>query len=80
VFCRDVGWRKPAPHIFTYALNQLQVEPEQCLFVGDNPLWDIQGPQQVGIQAVLLDRAGNHAGEPQTIKSLSELPQQIEHS
>jgi len=57
VFCRDAGWRKPAPHIFTYALHKLQVPAEQCFFVGDNPVWDVQGPQAVGIDAVLIDRS-----------------------
>ena len=27
VFCRDVGWRKPAKQIFEYALEKLQIPP-----------------------------------------------------
>lgn len=71
VFCRDVGWRKPAPHIFTYALHQLQVPAEQCLFVGDNPVWDVEGPRAVGIEAVLIDREGKN--DNKTITSLAGL-------
>ena len=56
MFCRDVGWRKPASPIFQVTLERLQVRPEQCLFVGDEPRWDIAGPAAVGISAVLLDR------------------------
>jgi len=58
VFCRDVGWRKPAPQIFAYTLEKLGVGPEECIFIGDDPRWDFLGPRSVGIAAVLLDRAG----------------------
>lgn len=71
VFCRDVGWRKPAPHIFTYALHQLHVPAEQCLFVGDNPIWDVEGPRAVGIKAVLIDREGKN--DKKTITNLAGL-------
>ena len=58
VFCTDVGWRKPARPIFEQALEQLGVAPWQCLFVGDDPRWDLAGPQQMGMEAVLIDRQG----------------------
>ena len=73
-FCTDAGWRKPARQIFDYILEKLQVEPQDCLFVGDDPRWDIVGPRAVGIEAVLIDRQGlikDSAEEP--IKSLYEL-------
>ena len=79
VFCRDVGWRKPAPQIFTYALHQLQVSPEQCLFIGDNPLWDIKGPKAVGIEALLIDRSSATRDE-RTISSLTRLLNLLEIS
>jgi len=74
VFCRDVGWRKPARQIFDYTLEKLQVHPQGCVFVGDNPRWDLLGPRAVGIEAVLIDRRGvmQNAGE-KPIKSLYEL-------
>ena len=58
VFCTDVGWRKPAPQIFTYTLGKLDAQPNDCIFVGDDPRWDFFGPMAVGIEAVLLDRDG----------------------
>jgi putative hydrolase of the HAD superfamily len=58
VFCSDVGWRKPAPQIFTYTLEKLGVGPEECIFIGDDPRWDFLGPRASGIAAVLLDRGG----------------------
>jgi putative hydrolase of the HAD superfamily len=58
VFCTDVGWRKPARPIFEQALAQLGVAPRQCLFVGDDPRWDLAGPQRMGMEAILIDRQG----------------------
>jgi putative hydrolase of the HAD superfamily len=63
VFCRDVGWRKPDPHIFAHALKMAGARPEECLFVGDNPVWDVEGPRNVDIPGVLLDRRMEFAGQ-----------------
>ena len=57
-FCGDCGWRKPAPQIFHYVFGRLGVTAERCLFVGDDPRWDLAGPQAVGMRAVIIDRSG----------------------
>ena len=59
VFCRDVGWRKPAKQIFEFALQKFNTTPQDCVFVGDNPRWDLMGPEAVGIAAILIDRQGS---------------------
>jgi putative hydrolase of the HAD superfamily len=61
-FCGDCGWRKPAPQIFEYVLGSLGVTAGQCLFVGDDPRWDLAGPQAVGMPAVIVDRTGATPG------------------
>ncbi|MBN2230730.1 MAG: HAD family hydrolase [Candidatus Thorarchaeota archaeon] len=58
VCCYDVGWRKPDPRPFKHLLNILNLEPKQCLFVGDDPRWDIEGPQALGMKTLLIDRTG----------------------
>ena len=74
VFCTDVGWRKPAGPIFERALALLGAEPRDCLFVGDDPRWDLAGARAVGIPAILLDRRGGTAGvEEGSIQNLHEL-------
>lgn len=74
VFCRDVGWRKPAREPFAYILSRLDLTAGQCLFVGDDPRWDIAGPGAIGMEAVLIDRAGRRRLEGVThIRSLREL-------
>lgn len=56
IFCRDVGWRKPARQIFELTLEKMDSTPDRCLFVGDDPRWDVIGPKSVGIEAVLIQR------------------------
>lgn len=56
VFCPDCGWRKPARPIFDHALARLGATPGRCVFVGDDPRWDIAGPRALGMKAVLIDR------------------------
>ena len=56
VFCGDCGWRKPAKQIFEYTLQRLGATPGQCVFVGDDPRWDVAGPKAAGMEAVLIDR------------------------
>ena len=57
VFCRDVGWRKPAREIFQYALEKIKVLPKECIFVGDDPRWDVIGPRTAGIEPFLVTRS-----------------------
>jgi len=81
VFCRDVGWRKPARQIFEFTLEKLQALPQDCVFVGDDPRWDLVGPRAVGIEAILIDRQQSMqtAGED-PIKNLYELADRLELS
>jgi FMN phosphatase YigB (HAD superfamily) len=63
VFCRDVGRRKPDPMVYAHAMDVAGTPPEGCLFVGDNPVWDVEGPQRMGIRSVLLDRRAEWIGQ-----------------
>ena len=79
VFCSDVGWRKPARQIFLYALGKLSALPQDCVFVGDEPKWDVVGPQAVGITPIPIDRSGARQSsvEPKPIRTLNELPHML---
>ncbi|MCC5828537.1 MAG: HAD family hydrolase [Phycisphaeraceae bacterium] len=50
----DVGHVKPHPLPFRTLLERIDLEPEQCLYVGDNWLGDIQGAKRLGMRAVLI--------------------------
>jgi len=62
LFCTDVGWRKPARPIFRHALDKLRLTPEECVFVGDHPKWDVAGPRAVGMEAIIIAREGATPG------------------
>lgn len=74
VFCRDAGWRKPAKPIFFYTLKKLALTIEDCIFVGDNPRWDLVGPKNIGMDAILIKRNGrDNLKCKNCINNLSEL-------
>ena len=65
---------KPAPKIFRTALDKHAVDPKEALHVGDSLRDDVEGARKVGLQAVLLDRQGRHAGVGvPAIRALDEL-------
>ena len=50
----EVGIRKPAPEIFSVALNSLEIEPRETLFVGDSWEEDIVGAAKFGMDSVWI--------------------------
>jgi FMN phosphatase YigB (HAD superfamily) len=55
----EVGWRKPRRDIFDAALGRLGVRPDEALFVGDRADMDVLGAQQIGMDAVWINRDGD---------------------
>ncbi|MEM2909092.1 MAG: TIGR02253 family HAD-type hydrolase [Candidatus Bilamarchaeaceae archaeon] len=49
----DTLAEKPHPSPFQLALQRLGLPPTSCLFVGDNPVRDIKGAKNVGMQTCL---------------------------
>jgi FMN phosphatase YigB (HAD superfamily) len=52
--------------------DRLGVAPAEMLCAGDEPFGDVEMPRRVGMQALLLDRSGQRAGEG-VIHSLDEV-------
>ena len=50
----DVGYMKPHPFIYWQALELLEVQPEEAVFVGDRPANDIAGANEAGLTSVLM--------------------------
>jgi putative hydrolase of the HAD superfamily len=48
----DTGRKKPSKLPFKKALNELNVKPEEALFIGDWPDKDIKGAKSLGIRTV----------------------------
>lgn len=70
------GKGKPDKSIFEYALNIMDIKPEEVLMVGDNLMTDILGANRTGIASVWLNRFGKEAMDVKPtyeIKTLHEL-------
>jgi 2-haloalkanoic acid dehalogenase type II len=52
------GRAKPDPAIFHAACDALGVAPHDTLFVGDDPVLDVQAAQRAGMEAVWINRFG----------------------
>ena len=56
------GMRKPDPKLFSKATSEMNISPEKCIYVGDNPSRDVIGARLAGIRDVVLvksDASGN---------------------
>jgi putative hydrolase of the HAD superfamily len=54
-----VGYKKPDKNIFLLACKNLAITPNEAIFVGDNPIADIQGANAVGMYTIYVP---NHFG------------------
>jgi putative hydrolase of the HAD superfamily len=69
------GIEKPDPRIFRIALERTGAKPEESAYVGDNPEFDTEPAEAVGMTGILIDRRNrfpDHSGL--RITSLEELP------
>jgi putative hydrolase of the HAD superfamily len=70
-----IGAAKPAPEIFEHALSLAGAAAADALHVGDSVTEDVAGASVVGIEPVLIDRAGRgeRVAGVRTIGSLHQL-------
>jgi len=75
VFCTDVGWRKPHPAPFRRALELLDIPAGEAVFVGDDPVWDVDGANGAGLRPILLITQEQQAAAAQitTVRSLLDV-------
>ncbi len=57
----EAGVGKPAPEIFSLALDRAKVQPREAIMVGDNWAVDIEGALGVGMPAIWFNRWGRSA-------------------
>jgi putative hydrolase of the HAD superfamily len=69
------GVEKPDPLIYRLAISRAEVEPEECVHVGDSIANDLEPASAVGMKVVMIDRSGSFpdTGFPR-IATLEELP------
>ncbi len=67
VLSSKVGIRKPDPEIYWEAARRVGVEPAKCVYVGDNPVRDVEGTRAAGYgMFILFYEPATQAKEPPT--------------
>lgn len=56
----ELGVNKPDTSIFLWALRKLGVAAEECIYIGDNPVCDIEPAKSLGMQAIHFDPQGRY--------------------
>jgi putative hydrolase of the HAD superfamily len=74
-----VGVAKPNPEIFRFALEAMDLQAEQCLYVGDAYRYDVVGALRAGLQVVHFDPYELHSDATHArTRSLDELADLLE--
>ncbi|MFQ5552932.1 MAG: HAD family hydrolase [Thermoplasmata archaeon] len=70
-----IGERKPSPANFMRALEEMDVAPSDCIFVGDEVIRDGEGARGAGITPYLVVRDEKAASDPRfrTVSSLQQV-------
>lgn len=80
-FSSQVGYRKPHPQIFQLALEKLEVDSSDAVFVGDRLEEDVGGAQNVGMKGILKYHQGRDYTLPITpdgqVMELEDLPEMV---
>ena len=73
----EVGVKKPDRMMFNQVSRSLEIPHQRILHVGDNPVDDVQGAVDAGLQALWINRSQNpwplDSADPHEIRDLSEL-------
>ncbi len=56
IYSSNTPFRKPHPSIFNLAIESLNLEPAEILFVGDNFALDVLGAKDVGMKSAWVNR------------------------
>lgn len=51
----DVGIHKPDPRIFLYTADKYGLQPQECVYVGDHPVNDIEAALKAGMHAIRMN-------------------------
>ncbi|AJY76185.1 HAD family hydrolase [Paenibacillus beijingensis] len=78
IVSEEAGVKKPDPRIFEMALMELELRPEQCIYIGDHPVNDIEGAAKIGMETIWIKvnqpwKDGLTAKPLHTIERLSTL-------
>jgi FMN phosphatase YigB (HAD superfamily) len=76
----NVGHEKPHPAIFKAALQRVNADPSESLYVGDVYSIDYIGARNIGMQAVMFDVAGAYRDRDlPRVETLAQLENWLQH-
>lgn len=79
VLCGDLERQKPHALPFETICREMGCRPEEAVYVGDNPINDVDGARRAGMIPVWINSVGvwpeEIAPTPYTIQSIGEIPE-----
>jgi putative hydrolase of the HAD superfamily len=73
IISSEVGFSKPNKEIFEITCKKLNVNPQECIMIGDKYKVDIEGSINAGITAIWVNRKNEKINYKIQIKQLREL-------
>lgn len=72
-----IGHAKPDPDAFRHVLEDLDIQPDNLLHVGDTLQEDIMGARQAGVAAVCINRDGKYPADaiPEDVPVIANISQ-----
>ncbi|WP_168124029.1 HAD family hydrolase [Paenibacillus sp. HB172176] len=55
IVSEEAGFQKPNVRIFELAIEGLGMRPEECLYIGDHPINDIEGAGMAGMETIWIE-------------------------
>ena len=69
----EVGIHKPDLRIYDYVVKKLNLEPSECVYIGDNYAFDIEASNKAGLKAIFVNRHNKKDVRGLTVEHLIEL-------
>lgn len=69
----EIGIRKPDPRIFKYACKKMNLNENECVYIGDSYSRDIVGAINAGLDAIYVSRINEKYENVKTIYQINEL-------
>jgi putative hydrolase of the HAD superfamily len=73
----EMGVAKPSADFYKKALDRININPKEVLYIGDSFKLDLQPALALGMNSYVIDRDHFYPNNPNTIQSLSELEKLI---
>lgn len=73
VISSEVGYSKPEKEIFDIACRMVNLEPKNCVMIGDKYKVDIEGAINAGMHGIWVNRKNEHSNYEYQIEELNEI-------